>query len=190
MGIDTNEVLKAAGTKWNFLPFKPGLVGGHCIGVDPYYLAQKAQQYGYNPEIILAGRRINDSMGEYVASQIIKVMIQKGITIKGAEILMLGVAFKENCPDIRNTKVKDIITYLEDYGIDATIFDPCVNSDEVMKEYNINCLNVLPKQKFDAIVLGVSHNEFLNIDLEIIKKDNAIVYDVKGFLQYEVDGKL
>ena len=190
MGIDNNEVLKAAGTKWNFLPFKPGLVGGHCIGVDPYYLAQKAQQYGYNPEIILAGRRINDSMGEYVACQIIKVMIQKGITIKGAEILMLGVAFKENCPDIRNTKVKDIITYLEDYGIDATIFDPCVNSDEVMKEYNINCLNVLPKQKFDAIVLGVSHNEFLNIDLEIIKKDNAIVYDVKGFLQYEVDGKL
>ena len=190
MGIDNNEVLKAAGTKWNFLPFKPGLVGGHCIGVDPYYLAQKAQQYGYNPEIILAGRRINDSMGEYVACQIIKVMIQKGITIKGAEILMLGVAFKENCPDIRNTKVKDIITYLEDYGIDATIFDPCVNSDEVMKEYNINCLNVLPKQKFDAIVLGVSHNEFLNIDLESIKKDNAVVYDVKGFLQYEVDGKL
>ena len=190
MGIDTNEVLKAAGTKWNFLPFKPGLVGGHCIGVDPYYLAQKAQQYGYNPEIILAGRRINDSMGEYVASQIIKVMIKKGITIKGAEILMLGVAFKENCPDIRNTKIIDIITYLEDYGIDATIFDPWINYDEVMKEYNINCLNVLPKQKFDAIVLGVSHNEFLNIDLEIIKKDNAIVYDVKGFLQYEVDGKL
>ena len=190
MGIDNNEVLKAAGTKWNFLPFKPGLVGGHCIGVDPYYLAQKAQQYGYNPEIILAGRRINDSMGEYVACQIIKVMIQKGITIKGAEILMLGVAFKENCPDIRNTKIIDIITYLEDYGIDATIFDPCVNSDEVMKEYNINCLNVLPKQKFDAIVLGVSHNEFLNIDLESIKKDNAVVYDVKGFLQYEVDGKL
>ena len=190
MGIDTNEVLKAAGTKWNFLPFKPGLVGGHCIGVDPYYLAQKAQQYGYNPEIILAGRRINDSMGEYVASQIIKVMIKKGITIKGAEILMLGVAFKENCPDIRNTKIIDIITYLEDYGIDATIFDPWVNYDEVMKEYNINCLNVLPKQKFDAIVLGVSHDEFLNIDLEIIKKDNAVVYDVKGFLQYEVDGKL
>jgi UDP-N-acetyl-D-glucosamine/UDP-N-acetyl-D-galactosamine dehydrogenase len=190
MEIDTNEVLKAAGTKWNFLPFKPGLVGGHCIGVDPYYLAQKAQQYGYNPEIILAGRRINDSMGEYVASQIIKLMIKKGIAIKGAEILMLGITFKENCPDIRNTRIIDIITFLEDYGVNVAIFDPWVNYDEAMKEYNVKCLNILPKQKFDAIILGVAHNEFLKIDLEIIKKDNAVVYDVKGFLQYEIDGKL
>ena len=190
MGIDTNQVLKAAGTKWNFLPFKPGLVGGHCIGVDPYYLAQKAQEYGYNPEIILAGRRLNDSMGEYVASQVVKLMIKKGISINGAELLMLGIAFKENCPDVRNTKIVDVIASLKDYGINVTIYDPWVNSDEVMKEYKLSCVSEMPTSKFDAIILGVAHKEFLDIDLDILKKENTVVYDVKGVLLQPIDGKL
>ncbi|MEZ4854411.1 nucleotide sugar dehydrogenase [Flavobacterium sp.] len=182
MDIDTHAVLEAAGTKWNFLPFKPGLVGGHCIGVDPYYLAQKAQEKGYHPEIILAGRRLNDSMGEYVASQVIKTMIKKGINVNGAEILMLGITFKENCPDVRNTKIVDVITALEDYGVKVTTYDPWANTQEVKHEYNIASTTELPKTKFDAIVLGVAHKEFLELELDFFKKDNAIVYDVKGVL--------
>lgn len=181
--IDTQEVLKAAGTKWNFLPFTPGLVGGHCIGVDPYYLAQKAQQHGYHPEIILAGRRMNDSMGEYVASQVVKCMIKKGIAIGGAEVLMLGITFKENCPDVRNTKIVDVIHALQDYGIKVTTFDPWATPEEVKHEYNIETSNTIPQNTFDAIVLGVAHNEFLSLDLEPFKKEQAVVYDVKGVLE-------
>lgn len=190
MEINTQDVLAAAGTKWNFLPFKPGLVGGHCIGVDPYYLAQKAQEHGYHPEIILAGRRLNDSMGEYVASQVVKCMIKKGIKVNGAEILMLGVTFKENCPDVRNTKIVDVISALEEYSVKVTTFDPWANPEEVKHEYGINSLNQLPDEKFDAIVLGVAHNEFKDLDLNKLKKENAIIYDVKGVLDDKVEGKL
>ena len=160
MDINTNDVLEAAGTKWNFLPFKPGLVGGHCIGVDPYYLAQKAQELGYNPEIILAGRRINDSMGEYVASEIIKLMIKKNIKINKASVLILGVTFKENCPDVRNTKVVDLIKSLKDYGINITVYDPIADEEEVLKEYNLKSTSLIPKEKFDSIILAVAHNNF------------------------------
>jgi len=190
LNIDTHAVLEAAGTKWNFLPFKPGLVGGHCIGVDPYYLAQKAQEHGYHPEIILAGRRLNDSMGEYVASQVIKTMIKKCINVNGAEVLMLGVTFKENCPDVRNTKIVDVIAALEDYGVKVTTYDPWANPAEVKHEYGIESLTALPQSKFDAIVLGVAHNEFLNIDLDALKKDCAIVYDVKGIISDKADNRL
>lgn len=188
--IDTHDVLTAAGTKWNFLPFKPGLVGGHCIGVDPYYLAQKAQEKGYHPEIILAGRRLNDSMGEYVASQVVKLMIKKGIAINGAELLMLGIAFKENCPDVRNTKIVDVIAALNDYGINVTIYDPWVNTAEVQHEYNLETVTSLPENKYDALVLGVAHKEFLDVDLSQLRKDNSVLYDVKGVLNQNVDGKL
>ncbi len=188
--IDTHAVLEAAGTKWNFLNFKPGLVGGHCIGVDPYYLAQKAQEAGYHPEIILAGRRLNDSMGEYVASRIVKLMIKKGIPVNHSKLLMLGITFKENCPDVRNTKIVEVIKCLNDYGIDVTIYDPWANPKEVAHEYNLITTNSLPKEEFDAIVLGVSHKEFLNLDLESLKKTNAVIYDVKGVLTSAVDGKL
>ena len=188
--IDTTAVLEAAGTKWNFLPFKPGLVGGHCIGVDPYYLAQKAQEKGYHPEIILAGRRLNDSMGEYVASQVVKLMIKKGIAINGAQLLMLGITFKENCPDVRNTKIVDVIKALEDYGIHVTIFDPWANPVEVMHEYALTTTNKMPAAVFDAVVLGVAHREFLVADLHSIRKTNSILYDVKGVLPEDVDGKL
>ena len=190
LNINTNEVLEAAGTKWNFLPFKPGLVGGHCIGVDPYYLAQKAQEYGYNPEIILAGRRMNDSMGDYVASKVIKTMIKKDIKIKGSEILILGITFKENCPDVRNTKVVDVIAALKQYEVNVTIYDPWADEDEVLHEYNLVSVKELPKDKFDTIVLTVAHNEFKNIDLSIFKKENAIIYDVKGILGKKADAKL
>lgn len=189
LDIDTHEVLKAASTKWNFLPFKPGLVGGHCIGVDPYYLAQKAQECGYHPEIILAGRRLNDSMGEYVASQVVKCMIKKGIAISGTEVLMLGITFKENCPDVRNTKIVDVIGALEDYGVKVIVYDPWANPEEVMREYNINCSNEIPTTKFDGIVLGVAHREFLELDLNPLKKQLTIVYDVKGVYD-DVDGRL
>lgn len=189
LDIDTHAVLEAAGTKWNFLPFKPGLVGGHCIGVDPYYLAQKAQEHGYHPEIILAGRRLNDSMGEYVASQVVKTMIKKGINVNTAEVLMLGITFKENCPDVRNTKIVDVIAALEDYGVKVTTFDPWANPAEVMHEYGIVSLNEIPTRQFDAIVLGVSHNEFDALDYTSLKKENSIVYDVKGVIKI-VDGKL
>lgn len=165
MNIDTNAVLQAAGTKWNFLPFKPGLVGGHCIGVDPYYLAQKAQEYGYHPEIILAGRRLNDSMGEYVASEVIKKMIKQGIQIKGSNILVLGITFKENCPDVRNTKVVDVIRELKEYGTNITIYDPWANPEEVEHEYGLSIEKEYPKRKFDAIVKAVTHREFKDMEL-------------------------
>lgn len=165
MNIDTNAVLQAAGTKWNFLPFKPGLVGGHCIGVDPYYLAQKAQEYGYHPEIILAGRRLNDSMGEYVASEVIKKMIKQGIQIKGSNILVLGITFKENCPDVRNTKVVDVIRELKEYGTNITIYDPWANPEEVEHEYGLSIEKEFPKRKFDAIVKAVTHREFKDMEL-------------------------
>jgi len=190
MGIDTHDVLEAAGTKWNFLPFKPGLVGGHCIGVDPYYLAQKAQEMGYHPEIILAGRRLNDSMGEYVASQVVKLMIKKGIVVNGAQLLMLGITFKENCPDVRNTKIVDVITALKDYGINVSVFDPWASPSEVKHEYGLTTTNSLPNDKFDAIVLGVAHKEFAEINFESIKKEKSILYDVKGILGSQADGKL
>lgn len=190
MNIDTHAVLEAAGTKWNFLPFKPGLVGGHCIGVDPYYLAQKAQEMGYHPEIILAGRRLNDSMGEYVASQVVKLMIKKGITINGANLLMLGITFKENCPDVRNTKIVDVIAALADYGITVSIYDPWANPAEVKREYNLQTSTTLSNKKFDAVVLGVAHKEFLNLDLGSLQNDTSILYDVKGVLDIAVDGKL
>lgn len=190
MGIDTQAVLEAAGTKWNFLPFRPGLVGGHCIGVDPYYLAQKAQEMGYHPEIILAGRRLNDSMGEYVASQVVKLMIKKGVIVNGSNLLMMGITFKENCPDVRNTKIVDVIKSLKEYGINVTIFDPWASPIEVKHEYGYDMVNELPKEKFDAVVLGVSHKEFIEIDYTSIKKDVGVIYDVKGILGSKADGKL
>lgn len=196
MDINTHDVLEAAGTKWNFLPFKPGLVGGHCIGVDPYYLAQKAQEYGYHPEIILAGRRLNDSMGDYVASQVVKCMIRQGVKVNGAEILMLGVTFKENCPDVRNTKIVDVITALAEYKTEITTYDPWANPDEVQHEYGIlsyqdlNDSKLGSGKKFDAIVLGVAHDEFKSLEIESLKKENAIIYDVKGILQGTVEGRL
>jgi UDP-N-acetyl-D-galactosamine dehydrogenase len=183
-------VLEAAGTKWNFLPFKPGLVGGHCIGVDPYYLAQKAQELGYHPEIILAGRRLNDSMGEYVAAQVVKLMIKKGIQVNGAELLMLGITFKENCPDVRNTKIVDVVAALQEYGITITIFDPWANPAEVQHEYALVTTAELPDQKFDAVVLGVAHREFLDINFSKLQNTNSVFYDVKGILGVDVDGRL
>lgn len=190
MNIDTHDVLEAAGTKWNFLPFKPGLVGGHCIGVDPYYLAQKAQEIGYHPEIILAGRRMNDSMGKYVASEVIKLMLQNDQKIKGANILVLGITFKENCPDVRNTKVVDVIKQLEDYQTNVTIYDPLAIPEEVKHEYDLQTTKVLPAGRFDAVVLAVAHKEFLKLEFNNIKNDNAVVYDVKGVLVSNCDGKL
>ncbi|KUJ50594.1 nucleotide sugar dehydrogenase [Chryseobacterium sp. JAH] len=180
LGIDTHAVLEAAGTKWNFLPFKPGLVGGHCIGVDPYYLAQKAQEYGYHPEIILAGRRMNDSMGQYVASEVVKLMLKHDLKVKNSKVLMLGFTFKENCPDVRNTKVVDVVKSLEEYETQVTIFDPWANPEEVKHEYGLTTFTDLPDEKFDAIVFAVSHNEFKNLDLTEILSENGIVYDVKG----------
>lgn len=191
MGIDTHEVLAAAGTKWNFLPFKPGLVGGHCIGVDPYYLAQKAQEVGYHPEIILAGRRLNDSMGQYVASEVIKLMIKKDITVKDSNILMLGITFKENCPDIRNTKAIDIYHELKTYNLNVDVYDPWASADEVNHEYGITSLTALPKIQYDAIILAVAHKTFESIPLDSIKKTNAVVYDVKAVLpKHTIDGRL
>lgn len=190
MDIDTHAVLEAAGTKWNFLPFKPGLVGGHCIGVDPYYLAQRAQEFGYHPEIILAGRRLNDSMGEYVASQVVKLMIKKGISVNGASLLMLGITFKENCPDVRNTKIVDVITALTDYGINVTIYDPWANPNEVKHEYGLETTTTIPVLKFDALVLGVSHKEFSQLNMSVLQNENSVLYDVKGILIKGVDGRL
>ncbi|BDB56756.1 nucleotide sugar dehydrogenase [Flavobacterium ammonificans] len=190
MNIDTHAVLEAAGTKWNFLPFKPGLVGGHCIGVDPYYLAQKAQELGYHPEIILAGRRLNDSMGEYVASQVVKLMIKKGITVNGASLLMLGITFKENCPDVRNTKIVDVIAALKEYGINVTTYDPWANPKEVQQEYKLETTNSMPIEKFDAVVLGVAHKVFLDLNLSLVQNKQSVLYDIKGVLKVETDGKL
>jgi UDP-N-acetyl-D-glucosamine/UDP-N-acetyl-D-galactosamine dehydrogenase len=186
MDINTHDVLEAAGTKWNFLPFKPGLVGGHCIGVDPYYLAQKAQEYGYHPEIILAGRRLNDSMGEYVASQVIKAMIAKDIRIKGAKVLVLGITFKENCPDVRNTKVVDVVAALKEYGVDISIYDPWANVEEVKHEYGLTSNQELPKEIFEAIVLTVAHRDFTNLDFTSLLNEKSVIYDVKNALSEEV----
>lgn len=190
MGIDTQAVLEAAGTKWNFLPFRPGLVGGHCIGVDPYYLAQCAQRFGYNPEIILAGRRMNDGMGEYVANQVVKLMLKKGIQVLNSEILILGFTFKENCPDVRNTKVIDIYRSLKDYNLNITVYDPWANPAIAEREYGIKITNELPKEQFDATVLAVAHNEFNDMDINQFKKSNSVVYDVKWVLNGISDGKL
>ena len=191
MGIDTNDVLEAASTKWNFLPFKPGLVGGHCIGVDPYYLAQCAQRYGYNPEIILAGRRMNDGMGDYVANQVIKLMLKKGIQVLGSNILILGFTFKENCPDVRNTKVFDIVKSLREYNLNITIYDPWANAAAAKHEYGIDIVDKIDSQQFDAAVLAVAHDEFKTLDIEKFLKKNHIIFDVKGVLPKEmVDGRL
>lgn len=190
MGIDTHDVLEAAGTKWNFLPFKPGLVGGHCIGVDPYYLAQKAQQYGYHPEIILTGRRMNDGMGNYVASEVIKLMVQKDIKIKGSKILVLGITFKENCPDVRNTKAVDVINNLKSYGTEVTVFDPWASPAEVKHEYGMQITKELPNDKYDTIVLTVAHTEFLEMSLRAMLTENGVLYDVKGILKENVDARL
>nr|WP_314494074.1 nucleotide sugar dehydrogenase [uncultured Chryseobacterium sp.] len=197
MNIDTHDVLKAAGTKWNFLKFTPGLVGGHCIGVDPFYLAQKAQEIGYYSELILAARRLNDSMGAFVASQVVKLMINNDIKIKGAKILNLGIAFKENCPDIRNSKAIDVITNLQEYGADVITYDPWADSEEVKCEYGVTCYMDLKEQelaealkiKFDAIILTVSHQEFLSLNLSQYLKENGVIYDVKGVLSKEVASK-
>ena len=190
LDINTHDVLEAAGTKWNFLPFKPGLVGGHCIGVDPYYLAQKAQEKGYHPEIILAGRRLNDGMGDYIASEIVKCMIKKNIKVNGSKVLILGITFKENCPDVRNTKVVDVVYALKDYGTNISIYDPWANEEEVMREYGLRSLKSLPNEKFDVVVLTVSHNEFLELDLNSFKKHVSVIYDVKGVLISKVDCRL
>jgi UDP-N-acetyl-D-galactosamine dehydrogenase len=192
MGINTNDVLEAAGTKWNFLKFKPGLVGGHCIGVDPYYLAQKAQEVGYHPEIILAGRRLNDSMGAYVADETIKHMIKKDIKIKGANILILGFTFKENCPDVRNTKVIDIIHELSTYHVNLMVVDPWAEPTEVMHEYHLKTQKEFPKNfKFDSVVFAVGHNEFKSIDILNYLNPNHVIFDVKGLLDRDlVDGSL
>ena len=191
MGIDTNDVLEAASTKWNFLPFKPGLVGGHCIGVDPYYLAQCAQRYGYNPEIILAGRRMNDGMGDYVANQVIKLMLKKGIQVLGSNILILGFTFKENCPDVRNTKVFDIVKSLREYNLNITICDPWANAAAAKREYGIDLTNAVGNQKFDAAILAVAHDEFKTLDIESYLNKKHIIFDVKGILPKEmVDGRL
>ena len=176
-------MLEAAGTKWNFLPFKPGLVGGHCIGVDPYYLAQKAEKHGYYPEIILSGRRINNSMGPYIADEVIKAMIDSNINIKKSKILIMGITFKENCPDIRNTGVISVIKRLQEFNIDLFVYDPWAKIDDVKREYNLVSSRTLPNEKFDAIILAVSHSEFININFDKFKKTNdSVIYDVKGFL--------
>jgi UDP-N-acetyl-D-galactosamine dehydrogenase len=192
LDIDTNQVLEAASTKWNFLPFKPGLVGGHCIGVDPYYLAQKAISAGYYPEIILSGRRINDGMGAYIADAVIKLMIKKEIKVWEADILVLGITFKENCPDVRNTKVVDIIKELQHYDADITIHDPWANCAEVKREYGVTCTDKLPEgKKYDAVILAVSHLEFMKLDYKDLLKQSGVLYDVKGMLNNElVDGRL
>ena len=183
MEINTYDVLEAAGTKWNFLPFRPGLVGGHCIGVDPYYLAQKAQEFGYHPEIILAGRRLNDSMGEYVASEVVKLMIKKDVKIKDASVLVLGITFKENCPDIRNTKVVDVVSAFKDFGVNVTIYDPWANESEVLEEYGLKSTQHLPNSMFDALVLAVAHQEFAATDFNTILHENHVIYDVKNVLE-------
>ncbi len=192
MDIDTTEVLEAAGTKWNFLPFRPGLVGGHCIGVDPYYLAQKAMEIGYHSEIILAGRRLNDSMSAYIASEVIKLMIKKDIIINNSSILILGITFKENCPDVRNTKVVDIVKSLKEYDVNISICDSLADPKEVQHEYGLEICNQIPtSQKFDAVILAVPHKEFKDITIKDYLKENALVYDCKSFLDKNiVDSRL
>ena len=191
VGIDTNDVLEAAGTKFNFLKYKPGLVGGHCISVDPYYLAHKAVQLGYHPNVILSGRRVNDSVAEFIASKVIKLMIKKQKTIDYSNALILGVTFKENCPDVRNTKVVDVYKELKEYGVDVDIYDPWANAGEVMHEYGVSILNELPTSTYDAIIVAVAHNEFLTLDINKLKNDQAVVYDIKACLDRNlVDARL
>lgn len=191
LGIDTFEVLEAAGTKWNFLPFRPGLVGGHCIGVDPYYLAQCAQRHGYHPEIILAGRRMNDGMGEYVAGEVVKLMLKKEIPVHKSDILILGFTFKENCPDVRNTKVIDIYRALEEYNVNITIYDPWADKDAAYREYGIEVVNDLPEGRFDAAIAAVAHNEFDGLDIPALLNDAHVIFDVKGKIDKSiVDGRL
>ena len=193
LDIDTKAVLEAAGTKWNFLKFSPGLVGGHCIGVDPYYLAQKAIESGYNPEIILAGRKMNDSMGSYVATETVKMMINKGATIKGSSALVLGITFKENCPDIRNSRVIDIIEELQSYHVNVDVYDPWASKEEVKHEYNLDLKSSMAdlKSDYDAIILAVSHNEFLELSLDNLKSDKCVIFDVKSLLPANsVDARL
>ena len=191
MGIDTQDVLEAAGTKWNFLPFKPGLVGGHCIGVDPYYLAQCAQRYGYNPEIILAGRRMNDGMGDYVANETVKLMLKKGIQVLNSDILIMGFTFKENCPDVRNTKVVDIYRSLQEYNVNITVYDPWANPAIAKHEYGVEITNELPTQKFEAVIMAVAHKEFFNVNIEDFCEERHIIFDVKGILNKSIiDGRL
>lgn len=185
IGIDTHEVLAAAGTKWNFLKFTPGLVGGHCIGVDPYYLTHKAQELGYNPEIILAGRRLNDNMGFYVANRVIKHMIKKGHTIAGSRVLMLGITFKENCPDIRNSRAIDVVTEFNDYSCIVDVYDPWADPAEVKHEYGIDLI-AKPGKNYDAVVLTVAHDEFKNLDIRALGNSNAIVYDIKGLFDKSI----
>ena len=185
--INTQDVLDAAATKWNFLNFKPGLVGGHCIGVDPYYLANKAIKHGYNPEVILSGRKLNDSMGKYVAHQVISLMEKKDIEVKSSDILILGITFKENCPDVRNTKVVDIISNLKKHGCNINVYDPIADAKQVKKEYKISLIKKINNLKFDTIILAVSHSEFLDLDLDLLKNKKAVVYDVKGILKEKSD---
>lgn len=191
MGIDTNEVIEAASSKWNFIKLKPGLVGGHCISVDPYYLIQKAQVYGVLPRVMFAARRLNDGMGAYVAHQVIKLMNKRGLLVKNSRILLLGIAFKENCPDIRNTKIVDIYSTLEEYTRNITVYDPWADAGQVYQEYGISMTNDLPVGKYDAVILAVAHEEFLRLDILTFKTKNGVVYDVKGVLpQSIVDGRL
>lgn len=192
IGIDTSDVLEAAGTKWNFLKYKPGLVGGHCIGVDPYYLAHKAQALGYHPQVILSGRQVNDNMGMFVADKVVKLMIHKGHKIKGAKVLIMGFTFKENCPDVRNTRVVDIYQELKSFGLDVDIYDPWADDQEVKREYDVTVMTQLKKgQRYDSIVVAVAHDEFLTMNLEELKKENAVLFDTKSCLSRDkVDGRL
>jgi UDP-N-acetyl-D-galactosamine dehydrogenase len=191
IGIDTNDVIEAAGTKWNFLKFKPGLVGGHCIGVDPYYLAHKAQSLGYHPQVILSGRRVNDNMGMFVANKVIKLLIQKGHIVKGARVLILGITFKENCPDIRNTRVIDIYEELKQFGLIVDIYDPWAHFDEVMTEYKIQLIKEFDPLAYQAVILAVNHKEFLEINFRTFKNNDAVIYDTKAGIDRQlVDSRL
>jgi UDP-N-acetyl-D-galactosamine dehydrogenase len=194
LGIDTQAVLEAAGSKWNFLPFRPGLVGGHCIGVDPYYLTHKAQAIGYQPEVILAGRRINDGMGKYVANQVVKLMVKRGIPVANSNILIMGLTFKENCPDLRNTRVVDIVEELNSYNANVDVYDPWVDNEEARLEYGIDIIDCLDGEKYDAIILAVAHKQFVEMGIENIRKNakkEYILYDIKHLLSKElVDGRL
>jgi UDP-N-acetyl-D-galactosamine dehydrogenase len=193
LGIDTREVLEAAGTKWNFLPFRPGLVGGHCIGVDPYYLTHKAEAIGYHPQIILAGRRLNDNMGAHVANRVVKLMIHKGHRIQGANVAVLGITFKENCPDIRNSRVIDVIHELKDFGCEVHVSDPWAEPGDVRHEYGLDLMSLtdLNTQSFDAVILAVAHEEFKSLDFQKLKQENVILFDIKSILpKDQTDGRL
>jgi UDP-N-acetyl-D-galactosamine dehydrogenase len=186
MGIDTLEVLEAAGTKWNFLPFRPGLVGGHCIGVDPYYLTHKAESLGYHPEVILSGRRVNDYIGIFIANKVVKLMVEKQHIIKGSKVLVLGITFKENCPDIRNSRVIDVVEELQGFGIEVDVYDPHASKEEVKHEYGINLVESF-KEKYDAVILAVSHEEFKSIDYKSFSNNlDCVIYDVKSYLPKEL----